>query len=257
MLDWLREAALDWYVLLNTPSTWLAGPLGQAARQSDLPVLAAMLFGLVGSLAPCQVTANVSAMAYLGRQAGERRRVWPGALGFVLGKVLVYSILGGVAILLGFKLPTPVMVWIRQLLGPMLIVFGLYYLHVLRLRFTLGEGLVQRLDARLRGGATGGGGAFMLGGIYSLAFCPTMALLFFGILVPLGLRSPTGLALPAFFGVGTAVPLLLFAAVLALGLDDAAALNRRARRWDRWLRVGVGVVFLLAGLNDTFVYWFL
>lgn len=66
-----------------------------------------------------------------------------------------------------------------------------------------------------------------------------------------------GLALPALFAIGTALPLLPFAAFLAFGLGASRQWIQRVRNWDRYVRLVAGLVFLLAGLNDTILYWFL
>ncbi len=63
-------------------------------------------------------------------------------------------------------------------------------------------------------------GAFVLGMAFALAFCPTLFLLFFGLLIPLTLASAGGLIFPALFALGTAAPLL---ALLGLGLVRISA----------------------------------
>jgi cytochrome c biogenesis protein CcdA len=58
-------------------------------------------------------------------------------------------------------------------------------------------------------------GAFLLGVLFTLAFCPYSAVLFFGALIPLGLTSDSGLILPAIYGLGTGLPVRIFSHVLA------------------------------------------
>ena len=99
-------------------------------------------------------------------------------------------------------------------------------------------------------------GAYLLGVVFSFAFCPTLFWLFFGLTVPLALRSPGGLAFPGLFAVGASLPLLAMTAVVGAGLG-AGRLVGRFRRAERALRMAAGTVLILAGIHDTIVYWLL
>lgn len=258
MLGILRSLSLALYQLLSQVGAQVNDPLNALAHQWNIPALSAVLFGIIGSLAPCQMSANAGAIAYLSRRAEEDHgSVWRDSAAYVLGKMVVYSLLGAAAILLGIKLPTPVMALLRRAFGPMMILFGLYLLGAFRLQFSVGDRLSAWVQRRLPG--HGDAGAFFLGSAYSLSFCPTMTLLFFGLLVPLGVGVPGvgGLVLPSLFALGTALPLLLFATFLALGQGLFRTWMRGVRRWDRYIRILAGTIFLLAGVNDTIIYWFL
>ncbi|MGH7403827.1 MAG: hypothetical protein ACREKQ_15465, partial [Candidatus Rokuibacteriota bacterium] len=94
-----------------------------------------------------------------------------------------------------------------------------------------------RLSRRLAGQTPGGGrGAFLLGVAFSFAFCPTLFWLFFGLTVPLALRSPAGWSFPGVFAVGTALPLLALAGVVSLGWGAADRLAGGIARWHRPVR---------------------
>lgn len=254
-MEALAELSMQWYRILSALTNQLSGPVQQIAEHWNVPLLSAVLLGLLGSLAPCQMTANTGAIACLmHRVRGGNRAVWPEVTAYLLGKVAVYTLLGGLAILLGLRLPTWAMAGLRKVFGPMMILFGLYLLGWVRVRFTVGDGLLRWVQERLP--SRQGAGAFLLGGAYSLAFCPTMALLFFGLLVPLGIQVPGGVLLPGLFALGTGMPLVLFAVVLSLGAGwTRGAWLRGTHRLDRSLRLFAGGLFLLAGINDTILYW--
>src|SRR5207244_4516732 len=101
------------------------------------------------------------------------------------------------------------------------------------LRFSLGHGLADWLERRAGDGASG---AFVLGTAFSLAFCPTLFLLFFGLTIPLALASPVGVLYPGLFAVGTALPLLLLAGVITAGVGAVQGIVAGAGRVDAWLR---------------------
>lgn len=94
-----------------------------------------------------------------------------------------------------------------------------------------------------------------MGVVFSFAFCPTLFLLFFGLTIPLGLRSGAGLLVPAVFAVGTALPLLAYAGLLAAGSSVGGEYALRLTRGHSAVRRITGVIFILAGINDTLTYW--
>jgi len=113
--------------------------------------------------------------------------------------------------------------------------------------------LALRLRARLQG--TGPRGAYLLGVAFSFAVCPTLFWLFFGLTIPLALRSPGGWSFPGLFAVGASLPLVALVVLATVGSSAADALAGGVRRIERPRHVGAAVVLLLAGLHDTLVYW--
>ena len=254
-MDVITRLMTHWYVTLSQASAALTVPVSALADRVELPLLTVFLFGLVGAVAPCQLTTNLSAMAYVGSRVGEARP-WREALAYVLGKVLVYTALGAAAVAVGRELQAaaiPVAVAVRKVLGPLMIVIGLGFLGVFRLRGSVGAGVSAWLQARLpRGGVVR---AFLLGVTFSFTFCPTLFWLFFGLTIPLALRSAGGWAFPGLFAMGTALPLLAFTALLIIGADTARGFAERVKRSHRLVGWIAGAVFVLAGLNDTLTYW--
>lgn len=245
----------EWYIFLSQLSATLGEPLKQFADRIEFPLITALVFGLLGATAPCQLTTNLSAIAYVSRRLGEGKP-WVEAAAYTLGKVLVYTVAGGAVIGLGLQIQSstvPVVVVARKILGPLLIVIGLVFLGVLNLRMSLGQRLTGAIQRRIP--VRGAWGAFLMGIVFSFAFCPTLFLLFFGLTVPLGLRSSAGLLVPGLFAVGTALPLLAYAGLVAAGSGQAGTLPLRLSRSHSVVRRIAGVIFILAGINDTLTYW--
>lgn len=254
-MDVIKGLMTQWYLVLSQFSAALTVPVSGLADRVELPVLTVFLFGLVGAVAPCQLTTNLSAMAYVGSRVGGARP-WREALAYILGKVLVYTALGAAAVAVGLQLQAaaiPVAMAARKVLGPLMIIIGLGFLGVLRLRGSAGRGVSAWLQARLpQGGALG---AFLLGVAFSFTFCPTLFWLFFGLTIPLALRSGAGWAFPGLFAVGTALPLVAFTGLLAVGSGAAGGFVERLKRSHGVVSRIAGVVFILAGINDTLTYW--
>jgi hypothetical protein len=103
-MDLLREWSMEWYALLSQFGAITAKSVMNLSDQWNIPVITAFLLGLVGATSPCQLTCNVSALAYVSRDLGNRRETLIQTFAFVLGKVLVYSLIGGVVIYLGLQM---------------------------------------------------------------------------------------------------------------------------------------------------------
>jgi sulfite exporter TauE/SafE len=245
-----------WYILLSQVSVTLGEPLRQLAGRINFPLVNAFLFGLIGATAPCQLSTNLSAIAYVSRDLGHGRP-WQEAATYTLGKALVYTVVGAVVIGLGLQVQgavIPIVVAARKLLGPLMILIGLTFAGILRLRVSVGQRFVQAIRARIP--AKGPWGAFILGLLFAFAFCPTLFLLFFGLAIPLGLRSNAGLLVPGLFAIGTALPLLAYAGLLAAGNGMAGAYARNLSKPHSTVKRVAGAIFILAGINDTLTYWF-
>ncbi len=253
----MRQLTLAWYTWLSTLSQGVVVALGEWTEWLDLAPATALLFGLIGATSPCQLTTNLGALAFAARKS-SRGATFASTLAYAAGKVAVYSLVGALVILAGLQLQAvsvPVVIVVRKLLGPLMVVVGLGMLGLIHLRGAFGEALSLKLRAAVP--ARGAGGAFLLGVVFSLAFCPTLFWLFFGLTVPLALRSVGGWSFPGLFAFGSILPLLIVSAVVALGFGAVERVGREISRIQRAISVMAGGIFVLAGLHDTVVYWWL
>jgi cytochrome c biogenesis protein CcdA len=256
-MEMLREIMKGWYLLLSQVSAAASIPVKEIAESGQLPLLSVFLLGFVAGMSPCQITTNLSALAYVfGRM--NQRAVWRETMAYTLAKGLVYMSLGGTAIFVGFKVneeAIPVVLWVRKAIGPLLLLIGLSLIGLIRLRGPIGGGRIAALRCCLpQGGIVG---AFSLGLLFSFAFCPSLFWIFFGLMIPLALVSSGGWAFPGIFAIGTAVPLIVLGGILATGRELSAALSERLKRMQTKVSRFAGAVFIVTGVHDTLVYWFL
>jgi len=251
------QLIIAWYGWLSSLTQGAVFGLQGVADGLALPVASAVIFGLIAATSPCQLTTNLGALAYVAARGGDARPFGI-ALAYVAGKVSVYSVVGAVVIIAGLQLQTlsiPVILVARKALGPLMVVVGLVLAGAWRPRVTLGQALAVRLRERLPDG--GAVGAYLLGVAFAFAFCPTLFWLFFGLTVPLALRSAGGWAFPGLFALGSSVPFLVVAALLGVGAGAAPRIVGGVRRWERPVRLAAALVLIVAGLHDTAVYWLL
>lgn len=251
----LRDAILDWYVFMSSLSARVTTDVLLFDQRIGIPVISALLLGLIGAAAPCQLTQSIGMVAVLGQTSTGRPR-WRAALAYLAGKVLVYTALGLLAVAVGAslsELSIPVFVAARKVLGPLMIVVGLGMIGVLRFSWAPGHGAALRLRQTLR--RRGEGAPFLLGVAFGFAFCPTLFALFFGFLIPLALSRPDGVLYPALFALGTALPLLTILGLLTFAGGSLRRYARQVGRGHRVVTVLAGALLIVAGLHDTLLYW--
>jgi len=91
-------------------------------------------------------------------------------------------------------------------------------------------------------------GGFLLGVLFALAFCPYSAVLFFGVLIPLAIKSTGGVALPAIFAIGTGLPVLVFGTLLSTGLAGVSGWLNAVSRAEKIIRLIVSIIFIGVGI---------
>ncbi|HET9951142.1 MAG TPA: aromatic aminobenezylarsenical efflux permease ArsG family transporter [Candidatus Eisenbacteria bacterium] len=208
----------------------------------------ALWLGILTSISPCPLASNIAAVSYVGRRVGAPHRVILAGVAYSLGRAFTYVAIA--AAVVGSLLSVPSVSFLlqqrmNQLLGPVLIVAGLAMIGWLRLP-GFGGRSAGALEARLAG--AGLPGAAGLGAIFALSFCPVSAGLFFGGLLPLAAGSHSRLLLPAIYGVGTGLPVVALASLLALGAGGIGRAFDALTRFERVATRVTGGVFVLAGV---------
>ena len=77
---------------------------------------------------------------------------------------------------------------------------------------------------------------FYLGLVFALAFCPYSGVLYFGMLVPMTVASPSGLYLPVVFAIATGIPVIIIAWVLAYTVSGIGNVYNKIKSFEIWFR---------------------
>ncbi len=208
----------------------------------------ALWLGILTSISPCPLATNIAAISYIGRKVGNSRQVFLTGLLYTLGRTVAYLALAVVLVASVLSVPQIAMFlqkYMHLVLGPILIIVGMFLLGLIELNMGgkgMGEGLQKRVDAM------GIWGALLLGIVFALTFCPTSAALFFGSLVPLSLKVNSSVVLPVVYGVGTALPVMVFAVILATSAQSVGKAYNVLAKIEWWARMLTGVIFVLVGL---------
>lgn len=217
---------------------------------SSTPVLTAFLLGLLTALSPCPLATNIAAIGFIGKNIENKKQIFINGLLYTLGRVLSYTILGIMLIMIlkkgssMFGVQKTIGVWGELIISPLLLIIGIFMLWGNKLnlpKFGFSgnpEGLAQK----------GSWGALLIGILFALAFCPTSGVFYFGMLIPMSATSAGGYLLPVIFAVATAIPVLAVAWILAFSVQQISSFYGTMQKVQKWMNIAVGVIFIIIGI---------
>ena len=114
----------------------------------------------------------------------------------------------------------------------------------------------NRLDS-LQKKLSGNGllGGFFLGMVFALTFCPLSAVLFFGMLIPLSLKTGDPVILPSLFAFGTGLPVIIFSFVLAYSVSRLAQIINKVQVFEKYMRRLVSLIFIITGAYYSIILY--
>ncbi|MBN1496536.1 MAG: sulfite exporter TauE/SafE family protein [Spirochaetes bacterium] len=211
-------------------------------------IFAAVWLGILTSISPCPLATNIAAVSFIGKSAAETKTVAVAGTLYLFGRMTAYAALAALIVSSLLSIPTAsdfLQRYMNKLLGPVLIIAGMFLLKLVRLPAGSGtdpSGL-QRLAGKNLPAAS-----FIMGVVFALAFCPVSAALFFGSLVPLAVRHNSSLLMPSLYGAGTALPVLAFALVAAFGARHLSRAFNAVTAFELWGRRITGILFIGIGV---------
>lgn len=224
-------------------------------ESSQLPILSAFLLGLMTAVSPCPLATNITAIGFISKDIESKKRVFINGLFYTLGRAISYTALGllfffglGELNLTGFFQE-----WGEKLLGPLLIVIGLFMLGIIKLAIPGMGYLTDKMEKQARKGFWG---ATLLGIVFALAFCPYSGVLYFGMLIPMTVSSVSGLYLPIVFALATGIPVIIFAWLIAYSVGSIGSLYNKMKSFELWFRRIIAVVFIGTGIYFITILFF-
>lgn len=219
-------------------------------------ILSVVWLGILTSISPCPLATNVAATTYIGKQIKSRYATILAAVAYTIGRTIAYMLISMLIIAGLISIPGVsnfLQQHMNQILGPVLLVSGLFILDLIPLRMPnvgYNTGMLQKL------GDSGFFGAVSLGFLFALSFCPVSAALFFGSVIPVALKFQSAIFLPFCYGIGTAAPVIGFAVIIAYSTRFAGIFFNKLSVAERWLRRITGALFVIIGLYFCLKYIF-
>ena len=223
----------------------------------DIAILAAFFIGLMMAISPCPLAQNITAIAYVSKRIDNSHHTIAVGILYTLGRMVTYVAIASLIVFFGLNVQAialPLEAYADKLLGPLLIVIGIFMLDLVR--FSL-PGTGERFQAlRKQLAERGYIGSFVLGMVFALTFCPFSAVLFFGMLIPLALAAGDGIVIPAVFAFATGLPVIVFSFLLVYGISHVTTAMNKVSVAEHWIRKIVGVVFVVVGIYYTVISLF-
>jgi cytochrome c-type biogenesis protein len=215
----------------------------------------ALWLGILTSISPCPLATNIAAISYIGRRVNSSRQVLLAGLLYTTGRMLAYL---GLAFVLVYAALSNAQVsmflqkYMHIFLGPVLILVGMLLLGLIQFHLG-GSGVGERLQRRVE--AMGVWGALLLGVVFALSFCPTSAGLFFGNLMS-SVKASSPVLMPLIYGIGTALPVLVFAGLIAFSAQSVGKAFNVLSKVEWWARMTTGAIFVTVGMLFSLEYCF-
>ena len=223
-------------------------------ENSQYAALTAFILGLMTAISPCPLATNISAIGFISRDIENRRRVFIKGLVYTLGRAVSYTGLGVILYFGASKMQVTMLFqgWGEKLLGPILILIGLFMLDFIKIKFPGFSGLTEKMGEHSKRSYWG---TLLLGMVFAMAFCPYSGVLYFAMLIPMTITSISGLYLPVVFAIATGLPVIIFAWLLAYAVGNVGKLYNQIKTFELWFRRVVAVLFILVGIYYIAVFF--
>ncbi len=221
---------------------------------SQYAFVTAFILGLMTAISPCPLATNISAIGFISRDIVKKEKVFLNGLIYTLGRAFSYTTLALIIFFGASKLNISMLFqgWGEKILGPILIIIGLFMLDVIKFKLPGFSNLTDKLGEKSKGSYWS---TFLLGVVFALAFCPYSAVLYFGMLIPITVTSASGLYLPILFAIATGLPVILFAWLLAYAVRNVGKLYNQIKIFELWFRRVVSVIFIGVGTYYVVIFF--
>jgi cytochrome c-type biogenesis protein len=228
--------------------------LQNLSDNTHAPFLYAIILGLLTAISPCQLATNITAIAYIGKDIGNRRRIFINGIFYALGNAFGYSSIG-VILFFGaskFHVSRILVSNGKIIVGFLLIITGIIMLDLIKINFPVFGRLTERIQkSQIKGN---GLNAALLGFFFAITFCPYNAVLFFGMLIPLSITTVFGLYLPFVYSVASGFPVILFAYILAFSISGIGNYYKIIIVFQKWFNRTAAIILIAVGFYFIFLY---
>ena len=222
--------------------------------QIALPFISALWLGILTSISPCPLATNIAAVSFLSKKVKQPKLVLYSSIAYTVGRMFTYAVLGAIILTSLSNVPATanfLQKYMNKILGPILLVVGLFLLDLIKINI---PSFSVSKDKQTALTASGVKGSFVLGIVFALSFCPIAAALFFGSLIPLALKSSYGIGLPFFYGVGTGIPVVIFALGISMGLKSFSEWFHKVTLFELYTRKITALIFIIVGVYFIWTY---
>lgn len=227
-------------------------------ENSNIPIYTAFLLGILTAISPCPLATNITAIGYISKDIESKHRIFWGGILYTFGRIITYTALGVIIIPILregasiFPIQKVISKYGEMFIAAALILIGLFMLFGNKLN-------LPKIGFKGNGGDKlknkGGWGALMLGILFSLAFCPTSGVFYFGMLMPMAAAETGGYILPAVFAIATGLPVIIVAWILAYSVAELGKFYNRIQVFQKWFSIVVALLFIAVGIYYAITFY--
>lgn len=212
-----------------------------------IAILSALWLGILTSVSPVPVATNITALAFICKNLKcYHQRIFVGIV-YVFGRTLSCITLG-LAVVSGLlampSISSVLQATVGNVMGPLIILIGLILLDVIKLDFSFGVNNNRFQEYAQNSNFLG---FLLLGIVFGLSFGPVSAAIFFGSFTPLAVEYKSRLLLPAVYGIGTGLPVVILLVVMAFSANKSGKIDNIIK-FNLWFKKISGGIFVIVGI---------
>jgi cytochrome c biogenesis protein CcdA len=228
--------------------------VNQLFNDANMPIIGALILGLLTAISPCPLATNITATAYISKTLTSKKKVLLSGFLYTLGLAMSYTLIALIIIFGASKFQVAKFFQGNgeKFVGPIMVIIGLIMLNVIKLNFLGKSNFTEKLQDKFKD--KGLLGSFLLGALFAMAFCPYSGAMYFGVLIPMSIKSSIGFILPLFYALGAGSLVLFFTFLIAFSMQKVGKYFKIITKIEKVMRVVAGLLFLLTGLYYILIY---
>jgi cytochrome c-type biogenesis protein len=207
------------------------------------------------AISPCPLATNITAIGFISKDIESRNKVFVNGLIYTLGRAISYTSLA-VILFYGadqFEISGFFQQYGERIIGPLLIVIGLFMLDMIWINFPGIGSFTERFEKMKPGSYLN---VLLLGIVFALAFCPYSGVLYFGMLIPMTISSGNAVMQPLMFALATGIPVIIFAWLIAYTISGVGKVYNQVKNFEIWFRRVIAVLFIGVGIYYVVIIYF-
>lgn len=222
---------------------------------TQTPILYAFLLVLMTSISTCPLATNITAIAYISKEIENKRIIFLNGIIYTIARAITYTSLGLILFFGASKFHvSKIFTQIgEKFVGPLLIIIGVLMLDVFKIKFPSFGKLTEKMQSKSKKGSWVS--ALLLGVVFALAFYQYSGVLYFGMLIPMTIESPSGLILPPVFAIATGLLVIVIAYLLAFSISSIGGFYKKMQTFQKWFNKIVAIIFILVGLYYVYIFY--
>ena len=223
-------------------------------ENANMPIFAAFVLGLLTAISPCPLATNITATAYISKTLVGKNKILLSGLLYTFGLALSYTSIALIIILGASKFHIAKFFQANgeKFVGPVMIIIGLMMLNIIQFNFIGKSNFTEKLQDKFKD--KGLLGSFLLGALFAMAFCPYSGAMYFGVLIPMSIKSSIGFVLPLFYAMGAGILVLFFTFLIAFSMQKVGKYFKAISKVEKIMRLVSGLLFLLTGTYYILIY---